>query len=68
MQWPYLFNLDEYSDVGEESRLKYRYLDLRRSKLQRNLILRDKIIYSIREFLHANGFIDVETPFLQKYS
>jgi aspartyl-tRNA synthetase len=60
------FQLDEYSDVGEESRLKYRYLDLRRSKLQRNLILRDKIIYSIREFLHANGFIDVETPFLAK--
>lgn len=60
------FQLDEYSDVGEESRLKHRYLDLRRSKLQRNLILRDKIIYSIREFLHGNGFIDVETPFLAK--
>ena len=60
------FQLDEYSDVGEEIRLKYRYLDLRRNKLQRTLILRDKIIYSIREFLHGNGFIDVETPFLAK--
>lgn len=60
------FQLDEYSDVGEEIRLKYRYLDLRRNKLQRSLILRDKIIYSIREFLHGNGFIDVETPFLAK--
>lgn len=60
------FQLDEYLDVGEEIRLKYRYLDLRRTKLQQNLLLRDKIIYSIREFMHTNGFIDIETPFLAK--
>jgi aspartyl-tRNA synthetase len=60
------FQLDEYLDVGEEIRLKYRYLDLRRAKLQQNLLLRDKMIYSMREFLHSNGFIDLETPFLAK--
>jgi aspartyl-tRNA synthetase len=60
------FQLDEFAEVGEENRLKYRYLDLRRYKLQRNLILRDHFIYSIREFLHQKGFIDIETPFLAK--
>ncbi len=53
-------------EVGEEIRLKYRYLDLRREKLKNNLILRHKAILFIREFLDKNGFLEVETPILTK--
>jgi len=53
-------------DVKEEVRLKYRYLDLRRERLSKNIIFRHKIIKFIRDFLSDNGFIEVETPILTK--
>lgn len=52
--------------VKDDLRLKYRYLDLRREKMQYNLILRHKIARSIREFLNNEGFLDLETPMLTK--
>ncbi|QAR33266.1 aspartate--tRNA ligase [Geovibrio thiophilus] len=60
------FMLDEYSNVSEDVRLKYRYLDLRRPELKSNLITRHKLTKTMREFLYSKGFIDVETPFLTK--
>ncbi|MFA5938786.1 MAG: aspartate--tRNA ligase [Sinimarinibacterium sp.] len=52
--------------VGEDTRLKYRYIDLRRPEMQKNLRLRHDVIKRIRDFMDANGFIDVETPILTK--
>ena len=53
-------------DVKEEVRLKYRYLDLRRERLSKNIIYRHKIIKFIRDFLSAHGFVEMETPILTK--
>ena len=53
-------------DVNEDQRLKYRYLDIRGSRLQSTLILRSKLIEKIREFFYTNKFIDIETPILTK--
>src|SRR6202048_3126655 len=61
---PLPFQLDE--TVGEEVRLKYRYLDLRRDVMNQRLRLRHRITKSMRQFLDDNGFIDMETPMLTK--
>jgi aspartyl-tRNA synthetase len=60
------FQLDEYTNVGEEVRLKYRYLDLRRSEMNSNLYFRSRVTSAIRDFLDENGFLDIETPILTK--
>ena len=60
-----VFGLDK-DDVLEDTRLKYRYLDLRRDNIKNNLITRHKITMAARKFLSDNGFIEVETPILSK--
>ena len=60
-----VFELDK-DDALEDTRLKYRYLDLRRDNIKNNLITRHKITMSARKFLSDNGFIEVETPILSK--
>lgn len=61
---PFLINKDE--DVEESVRLKYRYLDLRRERMQKNLLLRHKVVKFIRDYLSAREFVEVETPILFK--
>jgi aspartyl-tRNA synthetase len=60
------FQLDEYTNVGEEVRLQYRYMDLRRQEMQDRLILRSRITSAVRNFLDGEGFLDIETPILTR--
>ena len=60
------FTIEDKTDGGEELRMKYRYLDIRRNKIKQNLILRHKISSEARNYLNSIGFIDVETPYLIK--
>lgn len=60
------FVIDQEEAVGEEMRLKYRYLDMRRERLKRNLIMRHKIVKHIRDFLDRQDFVEIETPILIK--
>ncbi len=59
-------SLSEKAAISEENRLRYRYLDLRRPQFQRNLKLRHQIALSVRKHLDAQGFLEIETPFLTK--
>ena len=60
------FPLNEFSDVGEETRLRYRFIDLRRPEMLEKLRLRSRMTTSIRRYLDENGFLDVETPILTR--
>lgn len=60
------FQIEENIKVSEEVRLKYRYLDLRRDSMKRNIILRHEVYQAVREFLVGNGFLEIETPMLTK--
>lgn len=61
------FEIDkDTAKVGEETRLKYRYLDLRSERMKNNVIMRSKIVKFIRDYLSAQGFLEIETPILTK--
>ena len=60
------FEISDYSEAGEDVRLRYRFLDLRRPPLQANMIKRNRITQEIRQSLVADGFLEMETPFLTK--
>ncbi|EWH13844.1 aspartyl-tRNA ligase [Cellulophaga geojensis KL-A] len=60
------FTIEDETDGGEDLRMKYRYLDIRRNPVKNNLIFRSKVSMEVRNFLSNNGFIEVETPYLIK--
>ena len=60
------FQLDDYVNVGEDVRLKYRYMDLRRTEMQKNLRFRSQVTSTIRNFLDSHGFLDIETPIMTR--
>src|SRR5215472_10459465 len=60
------FPMEENVDVKEDARLKYRYLDLRRPHMQRNIMLRSRVSFAVREFLYSQGFLEIETPFMTR--
>ena len=60
------FTIENETDGGEELRMQYRYLDIRRTPVRENLVFRSQVSLAIRNYLSENGFIDVETPYLIK--
>ena len=60
------FPLDGYTDVGEDIRLKYRYMDMRRPEMQEKMRFRSKVSSNLRRYLEENGFLDIETPILTR--
>ncbi|SNY95226.1 aspartate--tRNA ligase [Flagellimonas pacifica] len=60
------FTIEDETDGGEDIRMKYRYLDIRRNPVKNNLIFRHKVTMEVRKYLSDNGFIEVETPYLIK--
>jgi aspartyl-tRNA synthetase len=60
------FPLDGYTDVGEDIRLKYRYMDMRRPEMQEKMRFRSKVTSNLRRYLEDNGFLDIETPILTR--
>ena len=60
------FTIEDQTDGGEELRMKYRYLDIRRNPVKNNLIFRHKVTQEVRNYLSSNDFIEVETPYLIK--
>ncbi|MBZ5607841.1 MAG: aspartate--tRNA ligase [Acidobacteriia bacterium] len=60
------FPMEENVDVKEDARLKYRYVDLRRPHMQRNVMLRSQVSFAVREFLYGQGFLEIETPFMTR--
>ena len=60
------FPIDDHVDVGEDTRLKYRYLDIRRPSMRDNLIYRSRLYHVVRNYFYENGFIEIETPILSK--
>jgi len=63
---PTPYPIDDITEVSEPNRLRYRYLDLRRPRVQRNLLLRHEVTRAVREYLNAAGFVEVETPVLTR--
>ncbi len=62
------FDPETAKDVAEETRLKYRYIDMRRPEMTRNLVVRSKIAQAMRRVLDARGFLEVETPFMTRFT
>ncbi|MBM3739692.1 MAG: aspartate--tRNA ligase [Acidobacteria bacterium] len=60
------FPMEETVDVSEEARLKYRFVDLRRPRMQRNIMLRSRVSFAVRQALYAQGFLEIETPFMTR--
>ena len=60
------FTIEDESDGGDDLRMKYRYLDLRRNPLKKNLMLRHRMAHEVRNYLDSKGFMEIETPYLIK--